>query len=140
AAAFVKAEVRGGLVRHLQALGPAYGQACHSGELAVAVVDAVEALEPYYARYLPHRALLALLPLAILAFVFPRDWISGLVLVLTAPLIPLFMILIGRGAERLNQRQWQKLARMSGRFLDALQGLTTLKLFGAARREAELIA
>ncbi len=140
AAALVEADVRGHLFRHLQALGPVYAQGRASGELAAAAVDGVEALEPYYARYLPHMALIALVPLAILAFVLPRDWISGLVLVVTAPLIPVFMILVGRGAERLNQRQWQKLARMSGRFLDTLQGLTTLKLFDASRREAELIA
>ncbi len=140
AATLVKEDVRSRLVRHLQALGPAYVQSRHSGELAVAAVDGIEALEPYYARYLPHMALVALLPLSILAFIFPQDWISGLVLLLTAPLIPLFMVLIGSGAERLNQRQWRKLASMSGYFLDALQGLTTLKVFNASRREAELIA
>ena len=140
AATRVKEDVRSRLIRHLQALGPAYVQSRHSGELAVAAVDGIEALEPYYARYVPHMALVALLPLSILAFIFPQDWISGLVLVLTAPLIPLFMVLIGGGAERLNQRQWRKLARISGYFLDALQGLTTLKLFNASRREAELVA
>jgi ATP-binding cassette subfamily C protein CydD len=140
AATLVKEDVRSRLVRHLQALGPAYVQSRHSGELAVAAVDGIEALEPYYARYLPHMALVALVPLSILAFIFPQDWISGLVLLLTAPLIPLFMVLIGSGAERLNQRQWRKLARMSAYFLDALQGLTTLKLFNASRREVELIA
>ena len=140
AATRVKQRVRGELFGHLQALGPAYARGRASGELALAALDAVEALEPYYARYLPQLALVALVPLAILAFVFPRDWISALVLLLSAPLIPLFMVLIGGGAERLNQRQWQKLARMSARFLDALQGLTTLKLFNASRREADLIA
>ncbi len=140
AATLVKEDVRSRLVRHLQALGPAYAQSRHSGELAIAAVEAIEALEPYYARYLPQMALVALVPLSILVFVFPRDWISGLVLFLTAPLIPLFMVLIGGGAERLNQRQWRRLARMSAHFLDALQGLTTLKLFNASRREAKLIA
>jgi ATP-binding cassette, subfamily C, bacterial CydD len=140
AAVLVKENVRSALVRHLQALGPAYIQSRHSGELAVAAVEGIEALEPYYARYVPHMALVALLPLSLLAFIFPLDWISGLVLLLTAPLIPLFMVLIGSGAERLNQRQWRKLARMSAYFLDALQGLTTLKLFNASRRQAELIA
>jgi ATP-binding cassette subfamily C protein CydD len=140
AATLVKERVRGELFRHLQALGPSYARGRASGELAVAALDAVEALEPYYARYLPQLALVALIPLAILAFVVPRDWISGLVLALSAPLIPLFMVLIGGSAERLNQRQWRKLARMSARFLDTLQGLTTLKLFDASRREAEVIA
>jgi len=140
AAILVKEDVRGRLVRHLQELGPAYAQNRHSGELATVAVDAVEALEPYYARYLPQLALVALVPLSILGFVLPQDWISGLVLLLTAPLIPLFMLLIGGRTEQLNQRQWRKLARMSAYFLDALQGLTTLKLFNASRREAQLIA
>ena len=66
--------------------------------------------------------------------------ISGLILVVTAPLIPVFMIFIGRGAEKLNQRQWRRMGVLSGHFLDALQGLTTLKLFNLGAREARLIA
>lgn len=139
AAARVKEEIRSRLFRHLQRLGPAYLCGRHSGELATVVVDAVEALDPYYSRYLPQMSLAALVPLSILAFVLPADWHSALVLVITGPLIPLFMVLIGKGAERLNQKQWQKLARMSAHFLDVLQGLTTLKLFNASRREAKVV-
>jgi len=140
AATLVKEDVRSRLVRQVQALGPAYTQSRHSGELAIVAVEAIEALEPYYARYLPQLALVALVPPSILVFIFPQDWISGLVLLLTAPLVPLFLVLIGGRAEQLNQRQWRKLARMSAHFLDALQGLTTLKLFNASQREAELVA
>ncbi|MBK1702269.1 thiol reductant ABC exporter subunit CydD [Thiococcus pfennigii] len=140
AAAAVKRSVRERLFAHLQRIGPARLGQERSGELANAVVDGVEALEPYYARYLPQMSLAALLPLAILAFVLPADWISALVLALTAPLIPLFMILIGKGAEELNQRQWRRLAQLAGRLLDGIQGLTTLKLLGASRREAAVIA
>jgi thiol reductant ABC exporter CydD subunit len=81
-----------------------------------------------------------LIPLAILAFVFPLDFTSGLVLLLTAPLIPLFMILIGSLAQELTQRQWVSLSRMSAHFLDVLQGLTTLKLLGRSREQAAMIA
>ncbi|MCB1801751.1 MAG: thiol reductant ABC exporter subunit CydD, partial [Gammaproteobacteria bacterium] len=94
----------------------------------------------YYARYLPAMSLTVLLPLAILVVVFPTDWLSALIMLLTAPLIPLFMILIGKGTERLNQRQWRTLARLSAHFLDVIQGLTTLKLFNASRREISNIA
>jgi len=139
-AARVKLALRDRLFRHLQALGPVRLAGEASGDLANSLVDGVEALEAYYARYLPALSLAALLPLAILAFVLPMDWVSALVMVCTAPLIPLFMILIGQGAERLNQRQWRELARMSAHFLDMIQGLTTLKLFNASRREAEVIA
>ena len=100
----------------------------------------MEALESYYARYLPAIALMALVPLSILAMVLPRDWVSLLVMLLTAPLIPFFMILIGKGAERRNQRQWRQLTRMSAHFLDVIQGLTSLKLFNASRREAAVVA
>lgn len=136
----VKEDVRRRLFRHLQDLGPAYLYGKHSGELTTTVVDAVEALEPYYSKYLPQTSLAALIPLSILAFVLPADWHSGLVLMITGPLIPLFMVIIGKGAERLNQKQWRKLARMSAHFLDVLQGLTTLKLFNVSRREAQVIA
>ncbi len=136
----IKEDLRGRIFHHLQRLGPTFLQARHSGELATTVVDGVEALESYYARYLPQKALAVSVPVAILAFVVPRDWISGLVLVVSAPLIVVFMILVGTGAERRNQRQWRELARMSAHFLDVLQGLTTLKLFGASRREADVIA
>ncbi|MEA3121024.1 MAG: ATP-binding cassette, subfamily bacterial CydD, partial [Paraburkholderia sp.] len=111
-----------------------------SGALSSHLVAGVEALEGYYARWLPNRALTVLLPLAILIVVFPVHWVSGLVLVLTAPLIPVFMILLGKDAVEANQRQWRRLARLSARFLDTLSGLTTLKLFNASRREAEIVA
>lgn len=139
-AAQVKIALRDRLVRHIQALGPVVLSAEHSGELANTLSDGIEALEAYYARFLPAISLMALVPLSILAFVFPMDLTSALVLLLTAPLIPLFMILIGKGAERLNQQQWKKLARMSAHFLDVIQGLTNLKLFNASRREAAVIA
>lgn len=140
AAATIKRQVRDRLFHKLQQLGPVRLAGTGSGDLANAVVDGVEALEAYYARYLPQMALAALVPLAILAFVLPADWFSGLVFALTAPLIPLFMVLIGHGAEQLNQRQWRRLAQLSARLLDGIQGLTTLKLFNASRAEAAVIA
>jgi ATP-binding cassette subfamily C protein CydD len=140
AAVGVKLALRERLYRHIQRLGPAFLNEQRSGELANTLSDGIESLEAYYARYLPAVSLMALVPLSILAFVFPFDWISALVMLGTAPLIPLFMILIGKGAERRNQRQWRHLARMSGHFLDVLQGFTSLKLFNASRREAEMIA
>jgi len=140
AAASIKLQVRRQLMEHVRAMGPVRLIGEHSGELASTVTDGVEALEAYYARFLPQMSLAVLVPVAILAVVFPLDWISGLVLLVTAPVIPLMMTLIGKGAEALNQRQWRRLARLSAHFLDALQGLTTLKLFNASRREAAVIA
>jgi ATP-binding cassette subfamily C protein CydD len=140
AGATVRIELRARLLRHIHALGPAWLQWQAPGALANDVVAGIDALEGYYTRWLPQRALSALLPLAILAVVLPYDWVSALILLATAPLIPLFMILLGKGAQDLSQQQWRQLARLSARFLDTLQGLTTLKLFNASRREAALVA
>ena len=140
AAVRVKLALREQLYRHIQRLGPAFLSEQRSGDLTNTLSDGIEALEAYYARYLPAVSLMALVPLSILAFVFPLDWVSGLVMLVTAPLIPFFMILIGKGAERRNQQQWRQLARMSAHFLDVIQGLTSLKLFNASRREAAVIA
>lgn len=140
AAARVKLAVRGLLYARLQELGPAGLAGEETAPLVEAVTSGVEGLEPYFARFLPHLALGLLLPLLALAVVFPAEWRSGLVLLFSAPLIPLFMILIGRGSEKLNRRQWGRLSRMAGYLLDRVQGLPDLKIFGAARAEAGLVA
>lgn len=140
AALAVKLAVRDQAWRKLQALGPVPLSGERSGDLGTMLVDGIEALEDYYARYLPAMSLMVLVPLAMLAFVWPQDSLSGFIMLVTAPLIPFFMVLIGKGAERRNQRQWRQLARMSAYFLDVIQGLTTLKLFNASRREASAIA
>ncbi|MBZ9567231.1 thiol reductant ABC exporter subunit CydD [Modicisalibacter tunisiensis] len=139
AAATVKLAIRDRLMHQLEALGLAWQRDTQTGDIVNSVTDGVEHLEAYYARYLPQTALAALIPLAILAVILPIDWVSGLILLVTAPLIPVFMIFIGKGAEKLNQRQWRRMGRLSGHFLDALQGLTTLKVFNLGRREARLI-
>nr|WP_256489257.1 thiol reductant ABC exporter subunit CydD [Dyella lutea] len=140
AGAIVRRTLRADLLAHLQKLGPAWLQRQARGDLVTSVVGGVEAMEGYYARYLPTMGMTALLPLAILVAVFPADWISALVMLVSAPLIPFFMWMIGKGTEELNQKQWRVLAFLGARFLDTLQGLTTLKLFGASRREAAVVA
>jgi ATP-binding cassette subfamily C protein CydD len=136
----LKHDLRMRLTSHLLDLGPAYVRGERSGELTNTVVEGIEALDAYYRQYLPQLAISALVPLVVLFFVFPLDWISGLVLLLTAPLIPIFMILIGNTADGLTKRQWDTLSRMSAHFLDMLQGLTTLKLFGRSREQIKTIA
>lgn len=140
AAVQVKIALREQLNAHIQKLGPAWLTGERTGDVVNAVVDGIEALEAYYARYLPTIAIVALVPLAILVFVFANDWLAGIIMLVTAPLIPLFMVFIGKGAEKRNQKQWRIMAWMSAHFLDTLQGLTTLKLFNASRREARMIA
>lgn len=129
----VKRDLRARLFDKLLALGPVYTRGERSGELTAAAVEGVEALDAYFGQYLPQLVVTAVVPLSILFFVFPLDWISGLVLLLTAPLIPFFMILIGRTGEVLTRRQYTLLGRLSASFLDSLQGLVTLKQFGRER-------
>ncbi len=139
AAGQVKQSLRQRLFARLLELGPAYTRGERSGELTNTLTEGIEALDAYFSQYLPQLALAALVPLTILIFVFPLDLISGLVFLLTAPLIPVFMILIGSLADALTRRQWSSLSRMSAHFLDVLQGLTTLKLFGRSRDQATVI-
>ncbi|MBU2609572.1 MAG: thiol reductant ABC exporter subunit CydD, partial [Chloroflexi bacterium] len=132
----VKSDLRARLMQHLAALGPAFTQGEKTGELAASAIEGVEALDAYFSQYLPQVALAAFIPLSILLLVFPLDPLTGLVFLLTAPLIPLFMYLIGKAAEALTQRQWETLSRLSAYLLDILQGLTTLKLLGQSRNQA----
>lgn len=140
AGAVVTADIRTRLQAHIAALGPSWTRRQRTGDVVSTVFDAAESIRTYYAGYLPQRVLTAFIPLAILAFVLPTDWVSALILILSAPLIPIFMILIGRGTEALNQAQWRKLAVLAAHLFDAIEGLTTLKLFGASRAETESIA
>ncbi|MEH6443152.1 MAG: thiol reductant ABC exporter subunit CydD [Oceanospirillaceae bacterium] len=136
----IKLQLREALYEKLESLGPAYIEQQHSAELAELLQQGVEALEAYYAKYLPAVAFCAIIPLSILAVVLPVDWLTAIIFLVTAPLIPLFMILIGLKAEKLNQQHWQQLSRMSNHFLDVLQGMSHLKLFNASRAEAASIA
>ncbi|WP_319411828.1 thiol reductant ABC exporter subunit CydD [uncultured Cohaesibacter sp.] len=142
AAIDLKHAVRGDLLRRLIAKGPILERGSENavGDQVTMLTEGIEALEGYFARYMPAMVMTVLLPFAILAVTLSRDWLSAVVMVVTAPLIPVFMILIGKGTEKLNQKQWRKLARLSAHFLDMIQGLTTLKLFNASRREAETVS
>ena len=139
AGARVADAVRQALEKRLRALGPRWGARQASGDLATRLVDGVDALVPYYAGYLPQMAFAVLVPALILLAVLPADPWSALVLVLTAPLIPLFMVLAGQAAEQASQRRWMRLRRMGAHFMDALAGLTTLRLYRAAAREQALL-
>jgi len=131
----IKANIRSRLLNRLFQFGPAYTQTKGSAKLSHLLHQGIDSLEDYFAGYLPVIAYCAVIPLAILIAVFPIDWQSGLILLLTAPMVPFFMILIGHKAQRLNQEHWAKLQRMSSHFLDIIQGLTQLKIFNASRRE-----
>ncbi len=139
-AVLIKSELRLRLYEKLQALGPAYLYGERTGELINTATEGVEALDEYFRHYLPQLALAVLVPLTVLAFVIPVDLLSGVILALTAPLIPLFMVLIGNLAEGVTRKQWTTLSRLSADFFDVVQGLTTLKIFGRSRAQARVIA
>ncbi|HVC16170.1 MAG TPA: thiol reductant ABC exporter subunit CydD [Rhodanobacter sp.] len=140
AGARVGTSVRLSLEERMRLLGPRWAARQSSGDIVTRFVDGVETLIPYYAGYLPQVAFAALVPAVILLAVLTADPWSALVLLVTAPLIPLFMVLVGRAAEQASQRRWSRLRRMGARFMDALSGLTTLRLCRATEREQALLA
>lgn len=136
----VKQQVRSHLLARLQQLGPVRLASRHSAGLASQLVDQVESLEGYYSRFLPQMLLAGLIPLLYLGAVFWLNWLAAIWLLIAAPLIPVFMALIGMGAQRLNEAQFQAVTRLSGHFLDRVRGIATLQLFGLAERSVEEVA
>jgi ATP-binding cassette subfamily C protein CydD len=132
----IKSDLRTRLVHHLAALNPAFSQNQKTGELTATAMEGVEALEAYFSQYLPQVALAAFIPLSILLLILPLDPLTGVVFLLTAPLIPLFMWLIGKAAESITRRQWHTLSQLSAYLLDVIQGLTTLKLLGQSLNQS----
>lgn len=126
----VREQARQQLNRQWQASGPVALADASAASLTREWLDHVEALHGYFARFLPQMTLSVVIPLLILVLVFWLDWLAGILLLLSAPLIPLFMALVGMGAEKVNQQHFEIVSRLSGQFLDKIRGLTTLQLFG----------
>ncbi|MFJ8663253.1 thiol reductant ABC exporter subunit CydD [Streptomyces sp. NPDC093795] len=139
ASAAVKSELRGRLLDRAAALGPGWLSGQKAGSLIALATRGVDALDDYFARYLPQLGLAVVVPVAVLARIVTEDWVSAAIIVVTLPLIPLFMILIGWYTQARMDRQWKLLSRLSGHFLDVVAGLPTLKIFGRAKAQAESI-
>ncbi|MFC8789600.1 thiol reductant ABC exporter subunit CydD [Streptomyces cinereoruber] len=139
ASAAVKSELRGRLLGRAAALGPGWLGGQRAGSLIALATRGVDALDDYFARYLPQLGLAVVVPVAVLARIVTEDWVSAAIIVVTLPLIPLFMILIGWYTQARMDRQWKLLSRLSGHFLDVVAGLPTLKIFGRAKAQAESI-
>jgi ATP-binding cassette, subfamily C, bacterial CydD len=139
AAAAVKSQLRRRLTDHVLKLGPSWLTGHRSGEVTTLATRGLDGLDPYFARYLPQLVLACVLPFAVLIRVGLADWLSGVVIGVTLPLIPLFAILVGLHTKAVTQRQWRLLARLGGHFLDVVEGLPTLKLFGRGKPQAEVI-
>ncbi len=139
-AGYAKNILRKNILNHLFSLGPNYTKSERTGEISNTITNGVEKLDAYFSQFLPQLFLSALIPIIILFFIFPIDFLTGIVFIVTAPLIPIFMILIGSIAESLNKKQWKLLSRMSAYFLDVIQGLTTLKIFGRSKDQIDKIS
>jgi ATP-binding cassette, subfamily C, bacterial CydD len=139
AAAAVKSQLRRRLTDHVLKLGPGWLTGHRSGEVTTLATRGLDGLDPYFARYLPQLVLACVVPVAVLIRVGLADWISCLVIGVTLPLIPLFAILVGLHTKAATQRQWRLLALLGGHFLDVVEGLPTLKLFGRGKPQAEVI-
>jgi ATP-binding cassette, subfamily C, bacterial CydD len=139
AAAATKSQLRRKLLRRIMDLGPQWlGRRSH-GELVTLAGRGLDALDPYFARYLPQLVLSAIVPVAVLARIAGADLASAVTIAVTLPLIPIFMALIGWHTQARTQRQWKLLTRLGGHFLDVVEGLPTLKAFGRAKAQAQTI-
>ncbi|WP_409058626.1 thiol reductant ABC exporter subunit CydD [Streptomyces sp. SYP-A7185] len=139
ASAAVKSELRGRLLDRAGQLGPGWLSGQRTGSLVSLATRGVDALDDYFSRYLPQLGLAVVVPVAVLARIVTEDWVSAAIIVVTLPLIPVFMILIGMATQNRMDRQWRLLSRLSGHFLDVVAGLPTLKVFGRAKAQAESI-
>lgn len=139
AAATVKSQLRQRLLTHLVRLGPDWTTGERSGELATLCTRGLDALDGYFARYLPQLVLAALVPAILLARILPADPVSALTIGLTLPLVPVFMALVGLSTQDTSRRQFSQLSRLSHHFLDVVAGLPTLKAYGRARAQVATI-
>lgn len=135
----IRCRIRAQVLDRLEHLGPAWIRGKASGSWSSMIIEQIEDMHDFYAHYMPQVYLSVLIPLMILITIFTINWAAGIILLFTAPLIPLFMVLVGVGAADANQRNFLALARLSGHFLDRLRGLETIRLFFRSEAEIENI-
>ena len=129
ASARARSNLRQRLLRSYSDAAP--GQLESSGAAITAYDEQVEALDGYYLRFLPQSISALLIPPILVLIVLLTDWVAGVLLALAVPLIPIFMILVGLGAQQLSETHYRSLARLSGWFLDQVHGASTIRLFQA---------
>ena len=135
----IRYEIRRQVLDRLQQAGPAWIQGRPAGSWATLILEQIDDMHDYYARYLPQMALAVSVPLLIVIVIFPFNWVAAMILLATAPLIPTFMAMVGMGAADANRRNFKALARLSGHFLDRLRGMETLRVFGRGAAETDNI-
>jgi ATP-binding cassette, subfamily C, bacterial CydD len=140
AAATVKSQLRSALTTRALRLGPGWLGGQRAGEIATLSTRGLDGLDTYFARYLPQLVLGVLVPIAVVVRVAAADWISAVIIAVTLPLIPFFAVLVGWHTKAQTRKQWRLLATLGGHFLDVVEGLPTLKVFGRARAQEEVVA
>jgi len=138
-AASVKAALRRDLLAATQRLGPGWLAGQRAGSLATLVGRGLDALDAYFTGYLPQLIVGVTIPVAALARLVVADWGSALIILVTLPLIPVFAVLVGWQTQDAAQRQWRRLSRLGGHFLDMVTGLPTLRVFGRARAQVAVV-
>ena len=135
----VKADLSSQVVEHMSALGPAWLGSARGSRVVTLLTSGLDALDEYFGRYVPQLVYTAIIPVTVVVVVFAADPLSGVIIAVTLPLIPFFMVLIGWRTQAEQRRQWDALQTLSGHFLDVLRGLVTLKVFGRAAGQARAI-
>lgn len=139
AAASTGAQLRAALIAAVGRLGPGWLAQRNQAALAVTAGHGLDALDAYFARYIPQLVLTSIATPVLVAVMWWQDWLSGLTALITLPLIPVFLVLIGMATRTVQNRQWSTLQTLAARFADTVQGLSTLRLFGRDRRAADRI-
>ncbi|WP_394251350.1 cysteine/glutathione ABC transporter permease/ATP-binding protein CydD [Vibrio profundi] len=135
----IRVYIRQLILDKLRELGPAYIKGKPAGSWATLLLEQVEDMQDFFSRYLPQMSLSVLIPFIILIVVFPINWAAGLIFLLTAPLVPMFMALVGMKAADANRKNFKALQRLSGHFYDRLQSMTTIRLFNRTDAETEVL-
>lgn len=135
----IRKHIRNQLIDQLELLGPAYLNQSTTGAWSTLLIEQVDKLHDFFARYLPQMRLASMVPILIFFAILPFNWAAAGILLCTAPLIPIFMILVGMGAADINRRHFKALAYLSGHFLDRLKGLATIRLFNQGDKQAKQI-
>jgi ATP-binding cassette, subfamily C, bacterial CydCD len=140
ASAAAKSELRRAATEHVAALGPAGLEGSETGRISTLLTTGIDALDGYFARYLPQLFLAVIVPVAVIAVVAGADWVSAVLIAVSLPLIPIFMALVGATTKDRTMARMRSLQKLAGHFLDVVVGLPTLKVFGRAKAQARAIA
>jgi ATP-binding cassette subfamily C protein CydD len=135
----VRIYIRQLILDKLKELGPSYIKGKPAGTWATLVLEQVEEMQDFFSKYLPQMSLAVAVPFIILIVVFPINWAAGLIFLVTAPLVPMFMALVGMKAADANRKNFKALQRLSGHFYDRLQSMTTIRLFNRTKAETEVL-